>query len=261
MTKGVKGIEYFPHLAKRKKEIEVMLAKYKGNAYFVYYLLEEIYEVGYYLKVDDDTLTIYASRFGITLDLAKEIILTLVDKKKFDEKFYKENVLTSVDIQEEYFKITHKRKFELNAENEKFLLVNPNDYRTDFDGKLEVKKRFKQDSKKPKKPITSEEEKTASDIPKINKEVKLNKIIGCHLKPPKLNKDNDCINLGCEKFKSKVCSLTFKNDSTRTAEVLGYNWLKEEEPPDKFTEEDLNVENILADFETLQLNSRFKKRQ
>ena len=90
--------------------------------YFI--LLADIFENGYYIRLDESYLLDVADRFDIEQELIENVIRKLVLLGEFDKLFYTEySVLTSVDIQN-HFAIAKKKIPSLTKESFPFLLID-----------------------------------------------------------------------------------------------------------------------------------------
>lgn len=110
----IKGLEFFPLKCNNSLEMDLIEAKFGLVGFAIYVkLLQKIYgKEGYYLKVDEDTIAILRRELGLKdKKLISNIISECIKKSVFDAKIYKKyKVLTSADIQEDYFIAVKRRK-------------------------------------------------------------------------------------------------------------------------------------------------------
>lgn len=134
-----KGIDYFSHDTNMRNDLKIKLLKAKFGliGYAVFNLiLEDIYSLGYYIKIDEDYLLLFASENGIEMELLNEIISFCTLKNLFDNKLYEnEKILTSRRIQQNYLEATERRKSEnklmydlcnINSLNDNINSINDN---------------------------------------------------------------------------------------------------------------------------------------
>jgi hypothetical protein len=115
MARPIKtNLEYFPMDTELDKKLKLLKAKYKlAGIGFIDMLWRTIYHEGYFIKVDDDYITILSDEWGITSEVFMDMLLYCIDLKLFDRNLYdNQNVLTSKGIQDRYFHATLRRKRE-----------------------------------------------------------------------------------------------------------------------------------------------------
>jgi len=86
-----KGIDYFSHDTSMRNDIKIklLIAKYGLHGYAVYnLLLEEIYSLGYYLKLSDDFILLFSTGVRLESEQLSEMISFCIEKDLFDKELY-----------------------------------------------------------------------------------------------------------------------------------------------------------------------------
>ena len=107
-----KGIEYRPTTCYYDDSTKILISKFGLRGYAIQQLLiNKIYlENGYYLKLNDDILQLFAMEIKAQSNLVQQIINYMLERGLFDNEMYKNfSILTSQEIQQEYARITYKR--------------------------------------------------------------------------------------------------------------------------------------------------------
>jgi len=101
-----KGLDYFSFDVKffSDKKIKILKSRYGINGIILYiYLLCEIYDNGYYLKIDNDYEYIISDELNLESNLVKQVMNFLLERSLFDNKlFQSDKVLTSAGIQKRF---------------------------------------------------------------------------------------------------------------------------------------------------------------
>ena len=110
------GLDFFPMKCATDDKIRLVTAEFglKGKAVIVE-LLQEIYGVhGYYCEWNRDAAMLFSLRIGegcVSVNLLNEIVLCCTRRGVFSRKQFEENgILTSREIQENFFNATKRRK-------------------------------------------------------------------------------------------------------------------------------------------------------
>ena len=151
----------------KNRKTRILLGKYGTDGVILYlYLLCEIYEAGYYLKIDDDFEYIVAQDLNMSHDKIGQIMNFLCKRSLLDDKlFTSDKVLTSHRIQTTYQEINKGRGVKIPLEvEEKYWLLNDaetqpfikvinfeeNSEKNDKNSKKNIKNSEKSDTKKSK---------------------------------------------------------------------------------------------------------------
>lgn len=111
----------------KNRKTRILLGKYGTDGVILYlYLLCEIYEAGYYLKIDDDFEYIVAQDLNMSHDKIGQIMNFLCKRSLLDDKlFTSDKVLTSHRIQTTYQEINKGRGVKIPLEvDAKYWLLN-----------------------------------------------------------------------------------------------------------------------------------------
>lgn len=110
------GLDFFPMKCATDDKIRLVTAEFglKGKAVIVE-LLQEIYGLhGYYCEWNRDVAMLFSLRIGeghVSVNLLNEIVLCCTRRGVFSqEQFRKNGILTSSEIQENFFNATKRRK-------------------------------------------------------------------------------------------------------------------------------------------------------
>ena len=106
-----KGLDYFPMDVTLDLKMQLLKAKYGLEGLgFIDLLYRVIYNEGYYIKLDDDSLLMLAGNFGIKEERFRELLKFCIEKEFFHEPFWNQHkILTSQGIQKRYFHKTVRR--------------------------------------------------------------------------------------------------------------------------------------------------------
>lgn len=119
------GLVYFPFDIISGKGIQQIEADFglKGFAVMMK-LLQSVYSQGYYMPWNSNRAELFSAQLRISRNLVSKIIAAALKQKVFHQDFYEKfGILTSKEIQENYFDAAKRRKSV--KINEKYLLVNP----------------------------------------------------------------------------------------------------------------------------------------
>ena len=131
-----KGLDYIPldvHFFDDRR-IRKLNTKYSGGkASFVFLRLStEIFQNGFYLKLTEDDIKFLAYESKIRKDVFRKILADLIENDFFDSQIYEQyGVLTSEDIQRQYFSIKNSSKtvLELTEEDTQYLVIDVEKYK------------------------------------------------------------------------------------------------------------------------------------
>ena len=136
------GLDYFPLDVTffTDPKIKILKARYGVDGIAVYiYLLCEIYRVGYYLQLNEDSIYIFSDDLKMSAEKVMQVLNFLLERSLFDSKlFQSDKVLTSAGIQKRFQLAVKERakKNPVNAEGfwllppektEPFIKVHPHD--------------------------------------------------------------------------------------------------------------------------------------
>lgn len=113
MPKTVPGLPYFSLDVNLNNAVELLEHEYGLKGFAVYiHLLQTIYkDRGYYMKWDKDVELKLAYDYGAGAGFVSEIVRGCIRRGIFDKEMYsKYGVLTSIEIQENYFNAVKRRK-------------------------------------------------------------------------------------------------------------------------------------------------------
>lgn len=118
-------IDYFPIDCNDDERMKLIELKHGLVAYAVFVkLLQKIYgNKGYYADWNEDTALLFSGEHGIELKTLNDIITDMLKRGIFDAEMYeKHSILTSREIQEQYFFVIAKRR--QKEINESYCLIN-----------------------------------------------------------------------------------------------------------------------------------------
>lgn len=123
------GLDYFPLDVTffTDPKIKILKARYGVDGIAVYvYLLCEIYRVGYYLQLNEDSIYIFSDDLKMSPEKVMQVLNFLLERSLFDNKlFQSDKVLTSAGIQKR-FQLAVKERAKKNPVNaEGFWLLPP----------------------------------------------------------------------------------------------------------------------------------------
>jgi hypothetical protein len=111
------GLEYFPLDVYLLKDDKILKLRYRFGPLGVYiyiHILTMIYEKGYYLKIDYqtliETLHMEIGQMWINCNKLSEIVECCIKIGLFEEALVSQSVITSVAIQKQYIESTRRRK-------------------------------------------------------------------------------------------------------------------------------------------------------
>ncbi len=113
MPKTIPGLLYFSLDVNLNNAVELLEHEYGLKGFAVYiHLLQTIYkDRGYYMKWDKDVELKLAYDYGAGVGFVSEIVRGCIRRGIFDKEMYsKYGVLTSIEIQENYFNAVKRRK-------------------------------------------------------------------------------------------------------------------------------------------------------
>ncbi len=118
-------IDYFPIDCTDDSRMKLIELKHGLVAYAVYVkLLQKIYGgMGYYMNWNEDIMLLFAGEYNLSLDNVAEIVEDMLKRGIFNKELQEHyGILTSAEIQEQYFFVISRRK---NKEvDERFCLIN-----------------------------------------------------------------------------------------------------------------------------------------
>jgi len=114
------------------KKIKILKARYGADGITLYlYLLCEIYNNGYYLKMDDDFEFIISDDLSMSVDKVKQVLTFLLERSLFDNKLFQSDaVLTSTGIQKRYQLMVKSRAVKNPIKVERFWLLKKEETET-----------------------------------------------------------------------------------------------------------------------------------
>lgn len=130
----LKGIDYFPFSVDffENNKIALLEAEFGNDGMVVILkLLSKIYRNGYFLEWGTDECLLFARKAmdGMAVETVQAIVGKALDRGFFDrESFERFGILTSVEIQEQFFTVAAKRKKKLSNEMD-YLLIDLSKYK------------------------------------------------------------------------------------------------------------------------------------
>ena len=118
-------IDYFPIDCNDDDRMKLVELRHGLVAYAVYVkLLQKIYgNKGYYTDWNEDTALLFSGEYGIDFRVLNDIISDMLKRGIFDAQMYeKHSILTSKEIQEQYFFVIAKRR--QREVDESYCLIN-----------------------------------------------------------------------------------------------------------------------------------------
>lgn len=119
------GLDYFPFHVVSGKGIQQIEGEFglKGFSIIVK-LLQSVYSQGYYMPWNRNRKDLFSAQARVSPDLVSEVVSAALKQKVFHPDFYQKfEILTSKEIQENYFNaVKHRKSVKIN---EKYLLVDP----------------------------------------------------------------------------------------------------------------------------------------
>ena len=122
------GLDYFPLDVNffSDPKIKILKARYGTDGIAIYtYLLCEVYDNGFYIKVDDDYMYIISDDLNLKPDLVKQVLTFLLERSLFDNTLFQSDaVLTSAGIQKRYQLAVKERAKKRPIEIKGYWLLN-----------------------------------------------------------------------------------------------------------------------------------------
>lgn len=129
----LKGINYFPFSIDffEDNRIALLEAEFGNDGTIVILkLFTKIYRNGYYLEWGTDECLLFSRKNGMAEKTVQAIVGKAIDRGLFDrESFERFGILTSVEIQEQFFTVAAKRKNKLSNEMN-YLLIDLSKYKS-----------------------------------------------------------------------------------------------------------------------------------
>ena len=222
-----KGIDYRPENCYLDDTRRLLISATGLNGFAIYtLLLNKIYgEEGYFVKWTSDVEALFAMQIGSNKATVSECVKYLIARNFFDKDMYsKYKILTSLEIQQEYERVTTKRVNQwhtpkyvyptlLSCQNDGKLKQNDSNS-GENDDKQQTEKRTAE-QRKSESNSNSESESICEPTPALLLSQKLNK----RLKNKSLKIDVNEINL------DKLCNAVLESDFLQKADNLTVDWL------------------------------------
>ncbi|MDR0676584.1 MAG: DUF4373 domain-containing protein [Elusimicrobiota bacterium] len=130
MARPIKtGLDYFPLDINLDSKIELFEAEYGLQGFgFIIKIFQKIYKNGYYIKWDEDELSLTSKQVNVSNNSINAYIKTAIKRDIFDKNLYERyGILTSKGIQKRFFLIVNRRKkIEIKKE---YILIELKDYK------------------------------------------------------------------------------------------------------------------------------------
>ena len=222
-----KGIDYRPENCYLDDNTRLMISAVGLNGFAIYtLLLNKIYgEEGYYVKWTSDVEALFAMQIGANKTTVSECVKYLIARNFFDKEMYnKYKILTSLEIQTEYGRVTYKRVNQwhtpqyvyssiLSTQNDSNLKQNDSNLGEKVNGNNTEKRTA--EKRKSESQSNSESESISEPTPALLLSQKLNK----QLKNHNLKIDVNEINL------DRLCNAVLESDFLQKANNLTVDWL------------------------------------
>ena len=130
----LKGMDYFPLSTDFFEEDKIALIEAEFGEKGLVILLKlfcKIYKNGFYLEWDEDICLLFARKTmnGLLPEAVKQVIGKALERGLFDKKMYERfGILTSVEIQRQFFLVANRRK-EVWITEKDFLLIDLSGYK------------------------------------------------------------------------------------------------------------------------------------
>ena len=130
----LKGMDYFPLSTDFFEEDKIALIEAEFGEKGLVILLKlfcKIYKNGFYLEWDEDICLLFARKTmnGLLPEAVKQVIGKALERGLFDKRMYERfGILTSVEIQRQFFLVANRRK-EVWITEKDFLLVDLSGYK------------------------------------------------------------------------------------------------------------------------------------
>ena len=224
-----RGIDYRPIECYYDDNTKILISKHGLRGYAILQLiLNKIYfENGYYLKWNEDVQSLFALEVKASNLVIKQCVDFFIERNIFDKEMYdKFSILTSIEIQQEYARVTYKRVNQWHTKQYVYssILSRQNDGRLkqndsnsgENDSKNNTEKRTaKQSDSNSESNSNSESESICEPTPAVLLSQKLNK----RLKNKNLKIDINEINL------DRLCNAVLESDFLQKADNLTIDWL------------------------------------
>ena len=222
-----KGIDYRPENCYLDDNTRLMISAVGLNGFAIYtLLLNKIYgEEGYYVKWTSDVESLFAMQIGANKTTVSECVKYLIARNFFDKEMYnKYKILTSLEIQTEYGRVTYKRVNQwhtpqyvyssiLSTQNDSNLKQNDSNLGEKVNGNNTEKRTA--EKRKSESQSHSESESISESTPALLLSQKLNK----QLKNRNLKIDVNSINL------DRLCNAVLESNFLQKANNLTVDWL------------------------------------
>ena len=106
------GLEFFPLNVHLDDKMELIEAEFGINGFAVIVkLYQKIYAIGYYCEWTTEVALLFSKKIGLGGNAVSEIVRAAIKRGIFDQRLYDcYHILTSKEIQENYFEATVRRK-------------------------------------------------------------------------------------------------------------------------------------------------------
>ena len=222
-----KGIDYRPENCYLDDNTRLMISAVGLNGFAIYtLLLNKIYgEEGYFVKWTSDVEALFAMQIGANKTTVSECVKYLIARNFFDKEMYnKYKILTSLEIQTEYGRVTYKRVNQwhtpqyvyssiLSTQNDSNLKQNDSNLGEKVNGNNTEKRTA--EKRKSESQSHSESESISESTPALLLSQKLNK----QLKNRNLKIDVNSINL------DRLCNAVLESNFLQKANNLTVDWL------------------------------------
>lgn len=106
------GLEFFPLNVHLDDKMELIEAEFGINGFAVIVkLYQKIYAIGYYCEWTNEVALLFSKKIGLGGNAVSEIVRAAIKRGIFDQHLYDcYRILTSKEIQENYFEATVRRK-------------------------------------------------------------------------------------------------------------------------------------------------------
>ena len=106
------GLEFFPLNVHLDDKMELIEAEFGINGFAaIVKLYQKIYAIGYYCEWTNEVALLFSKKIGLGGNAVSEIVRAAIKRGIFDQRLYDcYHILTSKEIQENYFEATVRRK-------------------------------------------------------------------------------------------------------------------------------------------------------
>ncbi len=221
-----KGLEYRPINCYFDDKLKILINKFGLRGYAILQLItNKIYfENGYYLKWDDDIQALFTVEINAKDNkIVGQCLEYLLERGFFDKEMYeKYSILTSIEIQQEYAKITYKRVNQWHTPQYVYssILSAQTDIRlTENDSNLGEKDNGNNTEKRTAKENESKAKESESKCDSLTPAQSLSQRLNKQLKNKNLQIDTNVINV------DSLCSAVLESDFLQKASNLNVDWL------------------------------------